>query len=523
MTTPVSPPPTPPAAELGCRNGAPVNPGKIIAVHTAFESRAAQRGRRPAHPSYFLKAPSSVVGTDAQVERPEGTSLLAFEGEIALVIGTPAHRISADTAWEHVGWVTASNDLGIYDYRAQDKGSNIRSKSRDGYTPLGPTLIPAAGIDPTRLRLRTWVNGELVQQSGTSEADLIFPLSQFVADLSQHMTLETGDVILTGTPAGSTVIQPGDTVEVEVDVPDAAQATSSGRLRTQIVSGPGDFDPAVGMLPAIDDKQRVDAYGDRVSAGLPADPRALPPRLRALLEACPVAGLSAQLRARGLNNVSIEGVHALGSHDRVVGVAATLRFLPNREDLFSSHGGGYNVQKQAFDALRPGEVLVIEARGESGSGTLGDILALRAAHQGAAGIITDGGVRDATEVASIPLPVFSRSTHPAVLGRKHVPWDRDVPIACGNATVIPGDIIVGDSDGVIVIPRDIAEEVVTAALRKEHQDAWVAERVAEGHGLDGLFPPSGHWKQDYQDYVAAHPVEALNAPDQDAKDSDAAQ
>ena len=118
----------------------PNHPGKMIAVHVAFESRAAQRGRRPKYPSYFIKATSTLAESDGVVERPAGTELLAFEGEVALIIGKPARNVSLDKAWEHVGYVTAANDIGLYDYRAQDKGSNTRSKSRDGYTPIGQSL-----------------------------------------------------------------------------------------------------------------------------------------------------------------------------------------------------------------------------------------------------------------------------------------------------------------------------------------------------------------------------------------------
>lgn len=114
------------------------------------------------------------------------------------MIGSAARRVSLDDAWSHVGWVTASNDLGLYDLRANDKGSNVRSKGGDGYTPIGPELIDARTVDPAALRVRTWVNGELRQDDTT--AGLIFPLAQLVADLSQHFTLEPGDVILTGTP-----------------------------------------------------------------------------------------------------------------------------------------------------------------------------------------------------------------------------------------------------------------------------------------------------------------------------------
>src|SRR5690606_21853916 len=150
---------------------------------------------------------------------------------------------------------------------------------------------------------------------------------------------------------------------------------------------------------------------------------------------------------RGLDDVTLDGVRSLEPGMRLVGVARTLRLVPHRADLFASHGGGYNAQKRAFDTLEAGDVLVIEARGEPGSGTLGDILALRAHARGAAGIVTDGGVRDRDAVVAVGIPVFSRGVHPAVLGRRHVPWDADLTISCGGATVQPGDVIVADADG----------------------------------------------------------------------------
>lgn len=484
-------------------------PGKIIAIHLSYASRAEQRGRRPSAPSYFFKPASSVGATGGTVERPQGTELLAFEGEIALIIGTPARRVPIERAWSHVASVTASNDLGLYDLRANDKGSNVRSKGGDGYTPLGPALIDAASVDPAALRVRAWVNGELRQDATTEE--LLFPLPQLIADLSQHFTLEPGDVILTGTPAGSSVIVPGDVVEIEVDAPTAEGAPSSGRLRTTVVQGETPFDPALGSMPAVDDLQREEAWGSREAAGLPAasrtestrgeapvDRRALSPELREKLLDAPTAGLSSQLRKRGLHSCFIDGVAANLPGAKIVGTAKTLRFVPAREDLFASHGGGYNAQKRAFDAVAEGEVIVIEARGDAGTGTLGDILALRAKTRGAAGVVTDGGVRDYDAVAEIGLPVFSKGAHPSVLGRKHVPWEIDVTIACGGAAVQPGDVIVGDGDGVIVIPASLAEEVADAALAQEAEDAWIAERVAAGNPVDGLFPMNAQWRARYE-------------------------
>lgn len=523
-------------ATLGAR------PGKIVAVHLSYASRADQRGRRPAAPSYFFKPSSSLAPSGAEIVRPAGTELLAFEGEIALVIGAPARWVTPDAAWEHVASVTAADDFGLYDLRANDKGSNVRSKGGDGYTPLGPALIDAREVDPADLRLRTWVNGDLVQDDST--AGLIFSLAQIVADLSQHFTLETGDVILTGTPAGSSVVVPGDVVEVQVD----AGPLSTGRLRTVVVQGRQPFDAAIGSLPSADDTQRTEAWGSTEAASAasrtgdvtgtgqnPANqpvpvaspvlvtdaaaPRTgdgagtggtatdaatstLDPALRAKLESVPVAALSGQLRKRGLNDVTIDGVHPLTPGSRFVGTARTLRFVPHREDLFAAHGGGQNAQKRAFDAVGEGEVIVIEARGETGSGTLGDILAIRAHVRGAAAIVTDGGVRDAEAVAAVGIPVFTAGAHPAVLGRRHVPWETDVAVGCGGTTVEPGDILVGDGDGVIVIPPTIAEEVVDAALAQEAEDAWIAEQVASGHPIDGLFPMNAEWRARYRSETA---------------------
>lgn len=471
--------------------------GKVIAVHINYPSRAAERGRTPEQPSYFLKPSSSLALTGGTVERPAGCELLGFEGEIALIIGKTARRVSIEDAWSYVSGVTASNDLGVYDLRWADKGSNLRSKGGDGFTPVGPAILDAATVDPAALRVRTWVNGELAQDDTTE--DLLFPFAQLVADLSQLLTLEPGDMILTGTPAGASVAVPGDVVEIEVDSPSASLTT--GRLTTTVTEGTTPL-AAFGAQPKIDDKQREEAWGSAEKAGIAPKQPTLTPELKAKLESVATATLSSQMRARGLNNVSIDGLTGTKTGRKVVGTARTLRFVPNREDLFKSHGGGYNAQKRAIDTVRDGEILVMEARGEKGTGTLGDILALRAKHNGAAAIITDGGVRDYSTVAGIDLPVYCANPHPAVLGRRHVPWDTDITIACGGATVQPGDIIVADDDGILVIPPAIAAELVEACIKQEHQEEFIAEMVKAGHGVDGLYPMNAAWKEKYEAWAA---------------------
>ena len=478
---------------------------KVIAVHINYPSRAAQRGRTPEQPSYFLKPSSSLALSGSTVERPAGCELLGYEGEIALIIGKPARRVSIDDAWSHVDWVTASNDLGVYDLRYADKGSNLRSKGGDGFTPVGPGLISADGVDPAGLRIRTWHNGEPVQDDTTG--DLLFPFARLVADLSQLLTLEEGDIILTGTPAGASVAKPGDVVEVEVSTTTAGGAASgltTGRLVTRVEEGTAPF-ADFGARPKTDDLQREEAYGSREAAGLPAQALEAPapvlsPELKAKLESVCTATLSSQLRKRDLNNVSIDGLTSTRPEQRIVGLARTLRYVPNREDLFKTHGGGFNAQKKAIDSVNEGEILVMEARGEKGTGTIGDILALRAQVRGAAAIITDGGVRDFAAVAAMDMPTYYANPHPAVLGRRHIPWDTDITIACGGATVQPGDIIVADSDGILVIPPALAREVADDSIVQEREETFIAEMVEQGHSVEGLYPLNAEWRAKYEEW-----------------------
>ncbi|SDK43425.1 2-keto-4-pentenoate hydratase/2-oxohepta-3-ene-1,7-dioic acid hydratase (catechol pathway) [Arthrobacter sp. ov407] len=475
---------------------------KVIAVHINYPSRAAQRGRTPEQPSYFLKPSSSLaVGSAAapsSVERPAGCELLGYEGEIALIIGKPARRVGIEDAWSHVEWVTASNDLGVYDLRYADKGSNLRSKGGDGFTPVGPGLIAADAVDPAKLRIRTWHNGELVQDDTTG--DLLFPFARLLADLSQLLTLEEGDIILTGTPAGASVAKPGDVVEVEVSAGEPAGLTT-GRLVTRVEEDTTPF-ADFGARPKTDDLQREEAYGSREAAGLAAVGAILTPELKAKLESVCTATLSSQLRKRGLNNVSIDGLTSTRPEKRIVGLARTLRYVPNREDLFKTHGGGFNAQKKAIDSVNEGEILVMEARGEKGTGTIGDILALRAQVRGAAAIITDGGVRDFSAVAAMDMPTYYANPHPAVLGRRHIPWDTDITIACGGTTVQPGDIIVADADGILVIPPALAEELADDSIAQEREETFIAEMVQQGHSVDGLYPLNAAWRTRYQEWEA---------------------
>lgn len=463
-------------------------PGKVFAMHIGYRARAEQKGRTPEAPGYFLK-PSTSLASTGEVELPAGAEILGFEGEIALVMGDTCRRVTPDEAWSKVASVTASNDLGVFDFRWADKGANVRSKGGDGFTPIGPELIPAAEIDPADVEIRVWHGDQLVQADNSST--LLFSLPQIVSDLSQLITLEKGDVILTGTPAGASTFTPGETVTVEV----TANGFTSGKLVTTAVQG---TEPVAefSAQPKATAEQWADASG-RPLGDFAAKPT-LTPELKERLANVAQATVSSVLRKKGLNNVTIEGLQPTQPGQKMIGTARTLRYVANREDLFKQHGGGYNAQKRLFDSLREGDVLVMDARRDERSGTLGDILALRARTLGAAGIVTDGGVRDLEEVTEIGVPTFHAGGHPAVLGRLHVPWSIDETISCGGAAVQPGDIIYGGPDGVLVIPPALAEEVVTDAEQQEAEEAFVARMVDEGHPVGGLFPMNKEWRAKYE-------------------------
>lgn len=463
-------------------------PGKIIAVHLAYPSRADQRGRRPAEPSYFLKTASSLT-SGGEVARPANCELLVFEAEIALVIGTPAKNVSVDEAWNHVGWVAAGNDMGVLDLRYADKGSNLRSKGADGMTPIGG-LIEASKISPDALRITAEVDGEMVQDDSSST--LMFSFATMIADLSRFMTLERGDIILTGTPAGSTVLKDGQSVTVTVRSETDPELTSS--VTSTAVEGPAIEGP--GSMPQASTQQRIDAYGSAEAAGV-AEPASSPDFLERLSKVA-VATLSSLARKEGYNEISIDGVRPMVPGQKIVGRARTLRYVPHRPDLFKAIGAGFNAQKRAIDSVNEGEVLVMSARNTEFAGTLGDILALRAKVRGAAGIITDGAVRDWTAVAEVGMPVFAQGPHPAVLGRRHVPYETDVTIDCGGALVQVGDIIVADDDGALAMPPALAEKLLPLAEAQEDEEEFIAKMVAEGHSVDGLYPMNAQWREAYE-------------------------
>jgi 5-oxopent-3-ene-1,2,5-tricarboxylate decarboxylase / 2-hydroxyhepta-2,4-diene-1,7-dioate isomerase len=227
-----------------------VAPSKILCVHLNYRSRAAEFGNDldGATPTYFTKPPSSLNAHRGALVRPDGTQWLNYEGEIAAVVGRPMRNVAPADTWDLLAGFAAANDAGCHDFRETDAGSMLRVKGMDTFCPVGPGLV--SGVDIRRSTVRTWVNGSLVQEGDVSE--MVWGIDYLLADLSRHLTLEPGDIVLTGTPWRSRPLADGDVVEVEV--------TGVGRLSNTVVRGPAPS-VAVGHQPGNAKTCRAVALG----------------------------------------------------------------------------------------------------------------------------------------------------------------------------------------------------------------------------------------------------------------------
>jgi 5-oxopent-3-ene-1,2,5-tricarboxylate decarboxylase/2-hydroxyhepta-2,4-diene-1,7-dioate isomerase len=228
----------------------PVAPTKVVAVHLNHRSRVEEfMTKLPPAPTYFHKPISSLNAHKGAIVRPERCSWLNYEGEVAIVIGRTCRNISPEEAGDYIAGYTIGNDYGLHDFRDTDAGSMLRVKGSDTLCPLGPGLV--TGWDFSGKTLRTLVNGEVVQQGSTDEMQ--WDMHYLVADIARTITLVPGDVLLSGTPAGSRPVKPGDVVDVEVD--------GLGKLTNHIVTGPEPIRKDVGAQPTESEEVLSTALG----------------------------------------------------------------------------------------------------------------------------------------------------------------------------------------------------------------------------------------------------------------------
>lgn len=228
----------------------PVTPSKILCVHLNYQSRVEEFGAKlPPAPTYFQKPPSALNAHRGAVVRPKGCRYLNYEGEIVIVIGRTCRNVSRDEAGAYVAGYTIGNDFGLHDFRDTDAGSMLRVKGSDSLCPLGPALVE--GWDFRDKAIRTLVNEEVKQNGNTSE--MVWDMHYLVADLARNITLEPGDCIFSGTPAGSRPVEPGDVVTVEVE--------GLGALTSSVVEGPVPIRSELGAQPSASEEVVSTALG----------------------------------------------------------------------------------------------------------------------------------------------------------------------------------------------------------------------------------------------------------------------
>lgn len=230
----------------------------------------------------------------------------------------------------------------------------------------------------------------------------------------------------------------------------------------------------------------------------PLRPASLSADAFAKLHTVSTATLTSQLMKRGLRNTFLQGVSPLLPDLRMVGYAFTLRYVPMREDLSDVlYDNRTNVQRLAVETVGPDDVLVIDARGDLRAATLGNILATRLKARGAAGLVTDGALRDTPGFQQIGLPAYTRAAHATASFAIHHPIDMNIPIGCGGVLVMPGDIMVGDGEGVVAIPAAMAEAVAHDAYEQERLEEFVQAKIAGGASILGVYPPNEETKAEY--------------------------
>ena len=226
---------------------------------------------------------------------------------------------------------------------------------------------------------------------------------------------------------------------------------------------------------------------------------------RVALSGVSTATLTTQLFKRGLRNTFIQGARPLNPDaPPMVGPAYTLRYIPAREDIdtLDVFADRTHPQRAAVEAIPPGSVLVMDCRGDASVASAGSILVTRMMIRGAAGVVSDGGLRDSPEIAKLPFPTYCQGGSAPTNLIKHHAVDLNVPIGCGGVPVFPGDILVGDGEGVVVIPAGIAEEVAMDAAEQDLFETFVTEKVRGGQSIFGLYPPDAANKAAYEAWKA---------------------
>lgn len=381
---------------------------KIFMLHMNFKSRAREHGDWPVHPIYYLKPPSTLTSGGAPIVMPPDVTTMLGEAEIAVVIGREARNVAEADALNYVSHFAASNDVTVFDYGWSDAPSLTRSKGFDSFTPIGE-LLRADSVDPDDLLLRLWVNGELRQEAHSS--DMIFPFARLVAELSTIMTLNPGDVILTGTPAGAPLLAPGDEVVVEL--------AGASKTANTVVADERGRSP---LLPP----PRVSPRGRAVSIG--AACHRLSKATASELARLVAAGIETVRETAAAMDVDVFPIELTASSPTFVGHAFTLRQVPARNTGSETWSPAAKAAFETLRAVGAGEVIVAEGQVSEKHQVA---LIERLTEKSAAALVSETGPS---------------------LDSRFLPVAINTPVVINGVTVMPGDILLSVDGQSLLVP-----------------------------------------------------------------------
>ena len=256
-------------------------------------------------------------------------------------------------------------------------------------------------------------------------------------------------------------------------------------------------------MTTLNDAVEVASIAGHVQRALAAT---VPDDVLVTLRAVGVSTLVQNLQRHGFRGTFLTGVTPRNHRQRFAGRAVTLRCLPPREDVVKALAGDRqrSLHRRVFSTPGPGDVVVIDARGDRSAGVLGDVLATGLALRGAEALVTDGSVRDLPALQEVDLPIYARGVHAATFGQAHVPFDVNIPVQCADVLILPGDILVGDDEGVVAIPQAIAAPIAAESAEQEVLDRFILTQLKAEVSLDVAFPPNEQLRAEFERWRVAH-------------------
>jgi regulator of RNase E activity RraA len=228
------------------------------------------------------------------------------------------------------------------------------------------------------------------------------------------------------------------------------------------------------------------------------EPVEVPEAVLAKIKQVSVTTIAGVLSQMGVRNTYMRDVLPRNAHQNFAGTAFTLRTLPTRNDVAQAMRGRMSLHRESFKRIGKNQVLVIDARGDLETGVLGDIYAAQILVNGGVALVTDGCTRDLPAMQEVDLPIFTRSMNAGAFGERHIPMDLNVPVQCAGVLVMPGDVLVGDASGVIVVPQAMAAEVADKGFETDMRDAFSRMKVLQGVSVEEVFPLKPSYMAEYE-------------------------